>query len=76
LEGQQEWSPGEGINISKSGLLFSSNEMLEVAAKLEIIFQASGAALLSSSTRKAFVVRRSLSNWPETRVLFGVRFGD
>ena len=76
LEGKKDWSPGEGINISKSGLLFSSNEMLEVAARLEIIFQASGAALLSSSTRKALVVRRMLSNWPETRALFGVRFGD
>jgi len=76
LEGQQKWRSGEGINISKSGLLFSSNEMLEVSGKLEIIFQASGAALLSSSTCKALVVRRTLSNWPETRALYGVRFDD
>jgi hypothetical protein len=76
LEGRQEWSPGEAINISQSGLLFSSDEMLDVAAKLEIIFQASGVTLLRSSTRRALVVRRVLSNWPDTRVLFGVRFGD
>lgn len=76
LEGRQGWSSGEAINISKSGLLFSSDETLDVAAKLEIIFQASGVALLRSSTRKALVVRRMLSNWPETRVLLGVRFGD
>jgi hypothetical protein len=76
LEGHRKWSSGEGINISKSGLLFSANEMLEVSAKLEIIFQASGVAVLSSGIRKALVVRRILSNWPETRVLFGVRFGD
>jgi hypothetical protein len=76
LEGQQDWRPGETINISNSGLLFSSNEVLEVDAKVEIIFQTSGIALLKSSTRRALVVRRMLSNWPETRPIFGARFGD
>jgi len=76
LEGQQDWRPGETINISKSGLLFSSNEVLELDAKVEIIFQTSGIALLKSSTRRALVVRRMLSNWPETRPIFGARFGD
>lgn len=74
LQGQEDWCPGETINISKSGLLFSSEKMLEVDAKLEIIFQTSGVALLHSSTHSAQVVRRILSNWPETRVVFGARF--
>jgi PilZ domain len=73
-EGHQDWSPGESINMSESGILFSSNEMLEVDARVEITFQTSGAPLLQSSTRQASVVRRTLSNWPETRVVFGARF--
>ena len=73
-EGQDEWHPGETINVSESGLLFSSNELLEVDVKLEITFQTTGVPLLQSSTRVALIVRRVLSNWPETRLVFGARF--
>src|SRR5215472_9477684 len=73
-EGQDDWHPGETINVSESGLLFSSNELLEVDAKLEITFQTTGVPLLHSSTRVALIVRRVLSNWPETRLVFGARF--
>jgi len=66
LGGQEDWRQGETVNISESGLLFSSNEMLEVDASVEITFQ--------SSTRQALVVRRMLSNWPETRLIFGAKF--
>lgn len=74
IEGQEQWQPGETINVSESGLLFTSNEMLEVDAHVEITFQTSGAPLLQSSTRQALVVRRMLSNWPETRLIFGARY--
>ncbi len=74
LEGRQDWCAGESINMSESGILFSSDDLLEVDARLEITFQTSGAPLLQSSTRQAFVVRRTLSNWPETRLVFGARF--
>lgn len=74
LEGHEEWRLGETVNVSESGLLFSSNELLEVDAKVEITFQTMGTPLLQSSTRQASVVRRVLSNWPETRLLFGARF--
>jgi hypothetical protein len=74
VEGQEEWQPGETINVSETGLLFTSNEMLEVDAQLEITFQTSGAPLLQSSTRLVLVVRRMLSNWPETRLIFGARY--
>lgn len=73
-EGQEEWQPGETINVSETGILFSSNEMLEVDAQVEITFQTSGVPLLQSSTRTALVVRRMLSNWPETRLIFGARY--
>ncbi len=74
LEGQETWCMGETINMSESGLLFTSNEMLEIDARVQITFQNSGIPLLKSSTRAARVVRRVLSNWPETRIVFGARY--
>lgn len=73
-EGQQEWCPGETINMSESGVLFSSDQLLEVDASLEITFQTSGSPLLQSSTRRAQVVRRTLNNWPETSLIFAAKF--
>jgi hypothetical protein len=73
-EGHVDWSLGEAINMSESGILFSSNELLEVESRLEITFQTSGTPLLHSSTRQALVVRRILANWPDTRLVFGARF--
>lgn len=74
IAGREEWSLGETINVSESGLLFSSDELLEIQSKLEITFQISGAPLLPRSTRRATIVRRVLSNWPETKLFFGVRY--
>ncbi len=73
-EGREEWAPGETINISETGLLFTTDELLEVDARVEITFQTSGPVLLQRSTRTATVVRRILSNWPETRLVFGARY--
>ncbi len=74
LEEQENWCMGETINMSESGLLFTSNEMLEIGIRLQITFQNSGNPMLKSSTRAARVVRRILSNWPETRIIFGARY--
>lgn len=76
LQGQDDWSRGETVNISQSGVLFSGNELLEVDSRLEITFQTSGEPLLQRSTRAATVVRRVLSNWPETQLMFGARFSS
>lgn len=74
-EGQEDWCAGETINMSQSGVLFSSNELLEIDARLEITFQTGdGNPLLERSTRHALVVRRTLNNWPETGLIFAVRF--
>lgn len=75
MDGQEEWSNGETVNLSETGILFSADSMLEVNDKLVITFQTHSAPLLSSSTRLARVVRRVLSNWPETRPLIAARFG-
>jgi hypothetical protein len=74
LEGQHDWSPGEAINMSQSGLLFSSDRLLEIDDRVQITFQNNDTPQVQSSTRLARVVRRTLSNWPETRVRFGARF--
>jgi hypothetical protein len=74
LDDGQEWRAGEAINMSESGLLFSSNEMLEVDCRVQITFQGPDIPMVKSSTRLARVVRRNLSNWPETRIFFGAKF--
>lgn len=74
IEGREDWSAGETVNLSESGILFSSESLLELDTRLEITFQTSGTPMLSSSTRVALVVRRTLSNWPETRPTVGARF--
>jgi len=74
LEGQDDWAPGEAINMSESGLLFSSNQLLEIDSRVQITFQSIDTPQMQSTTRLARVVRRTLSNWPETRLKFGARF--
>lgn len=74
IEGQQDWSKGETLNLSESGVLFSSESLLEINTRLEITFQTSGTPLLRSSTHIAQVVRRTLNNWPETRPSYAARF--
>lgn len=73
-EGQKDWSIGEAINMSESGLLFSSDQLLDLDARVQITFQNIDTPMMSSGTRLVRVVRRILSNWPETRVVFGARF--
>jgi hypothetical protein len=55
-------------------LLFSSDHLLEIDTRVQITFQSIDTPQVKSSTRLARVVRRTLSNWPETRVKFGARF--
>jgi hypothetical protein len=74
LEGQEDWAAGEALNMSESGLLFTSDQFLEIDSKVQITFQSIDTPQVKSSTRLARVVRRTLSNWPETRVKFGARF--
>ncbi len=74
VSGGEEWHRGETVNISESGLLFSSDDMLEVDASVEITFQTKGTPMLQSSTRQALVVRRTLANWPDTKLMFGAKF--
>jgi hypothetical protein len=54
--------------------LFSSDQLLEIDAKVQITFQSIDVPQVKSSTRLVRVVRRTLSNWPETRIRFGARF--
>lgn len=74
--GAEDWLMGETINLSESGLLFTANELLDVNTRLEITFQTIGTPLIARSTLHARIVRRVLSNWPETRILFGVAYAS
>ena len=60
--------------MSASGLLFSSDELLEINSRLMITFHNADTPPTMTNTRMVRVVRRMLSNWPETRALFGARF--
>jgi PilZ domain len=75
LEGRQGWRPGETINVSTSGFLFLAEEALEVDSKVEIVYPTENIALLYVA-HSAVVVRRVLSNWPETRCVFGAQFSS
>jgi hypothetical protein len=74
LEGREDWSAGEAVNMSESGLLFTSDQLLEIDDRVQITFQSIDTPQVKSSTRIGRVVRRTLSNWPETQVKFGIRF--
>lgn len=74
IEGHKDWLKGETLNLSESGILFSSESVLEIDTRLEITFQTAGTPMLRSSTRLAQVVRRILNNWPETRPTIAARF--
>lgn len=71
LIGQQQWLEGETVDVSHSGILFYSEQILEIDETIEIIFQAS--EISSAGAKRARVVRRVLNNWPETRALLGVQ---
>ena len=73
-QGQMDWRKGETINISRSGILFASTELLEVDAPLEIMLHTSTVSLPHSSKQRAVVVRRALNNWPDTNFVFGIRY--
>jgi hypothetical protein len=74
--GAEDWLVGETINMSESGVLFSTFELLEIDTRVEITFQMSGAPVIARSTRPARIVRRTLSNWPETRIIFAVAYSS
>jgi PilZ domain len=74
--GTEDWLMGETINLSESGVLFTSNELFEIDTRLEITFQTSGTPVIARSTRPARIVRRMLSNWPETRIIFAVAYSS
>jgi PilZ domain len=74
MKGQQGWSVGETVNLSSSGLLFSSETLLEIGTTIEVTFQMSSMPLLGSSMIKVRIVRRVLNNWPEVRPIFGAKF--
>ena len=74
LEGQDDWSSGEAIDMSESGLLFSSDHLLEVHDRVQITFQNADTPEIKSTMRLARVVRRTLEQLAGDPGKVGARF--
>ena len=68
LQDEDQWRIGRTVNISNSGLLFSSLDQVEVGTVIEF-------ELCDSQTaRSGMVVRRVLMAWPELTAQIAIRF--
>jgi PilZ domain-containing protein len=73
LQDEDRWRNGRTVNVSRSGLLFSSAQSLEIGSVVEInlnLRQLIG----SENVRYGVVVRRVLMAWPDINALVAIRF--
>lgn len=68
LQDEDQWRIGRTVNISRSGMLFSSLEQVEVGTILEIELQEQQDPLTG------MVVRRVLMAWPDLTAQVAIRF--
>lgn len=68
LQDEDQWRIGRTVNISNSGMLFSSLDQVEVGTVIEFELCDSHAA------RSGMVVRRVLMAWPELTAQIAIRF--
>jgi hypothetical protein len=66
---ENAWRVGRTINVSKSGMLFTSHEPLEIGTVLELDFRSG-----EPGPRRGVVVRRVLMRWPDLNPLAAIRF--
>ncbi len=79
LSSDSEWRSGRTRNVSRSGMLFSSDLCPEVGSAIEVrLLQADeeGTIRLIGPSCLAIVVRRVLKNGPGDSHLIGVRFTE
>jgi hypothetical protein len=67
------WRAGRAVNVSSSGILFSSAQPLEIGTVLEVDFH-SNELKTSLGPRRGIVVRRVLMRWPDLNPLVAIRF--
>lgn len=68
LQDEEQWRTGRTVNISSSGLLFSSLEQIEVGTVLQVHLRE------WQAVRSGRVVRRVLMAWPDLTALVAIRF--
>ena len=75
LQDEDRWRNGRTVNVSRSGLLFSSAQSLEIGTVLEINLELQE-LVGSENLRHGVVVRRVLMAWPDVDTLVAIRFMD
>lgn len=68
LQDEDQWRIGRTVNISESGMLFSSLEQVEVGTILEVELLEQGTPLTG------MVVRRVLMAWPDLTAQVAIKF--
>ena len=69
IAGEERWSVGETVNVSRSGLLFTTARSLPVGSSIELVIllddshghRRPGLGVVCSGS----IVRTSLASWPE-----------
>ncbi len=68
LQDEEQWRIGRTVNISNSGMLFSSLDQVEVGSVVEVDLHE------SQTVRFGMVVRRVLMSWPDLTAQVAIRF--
>ncbi len=74
--GDARWLTGRAERMSRSHLLFTTVESVEVGDKLELVLLEEREQARSHDVQSGEVVRRVLMNWPNLDILIGVRLAD
>ena len=75
LQDEDRWRNGRTVNVSRSGLLFSSAQSLEIGTVVEINLDLQE-LVGSENLRYGVVVRRVLMAWPDVDTLVAIQFMD
>jgi hypothetical protein len=76
---EPEWHEGRTVNISRSGLLFTCDQVLEVGTELELFIlfpQGDGSAPKPLHVCRGHVVRRVLMQWPDLSTSVAIQFAS
>lgn len=73
LQDEDRWRNGRTVNVSRSGLLFSSAQSLEIGTVVEINLNLQE-LVGRENLRYGVVVRRVLMAWPDVNALVAIQF--
>lgn len=73
LQDEDRWRYGRTVNVSRSGLLFSSAQSLEIGTVVEFNLDLQN-VVGCENLRYGVVVRRVLMAWPDVDTLVAIQF--